>query len=187
MSSKLYSDIVNELSEILGALDPAGVDAVAEAIASAQGKIFCAGVGRSGYMMRAFSMRLMHCGFNSFFVGDTATPGASENDILVIGSGSGETGSLKAYAAKAKKLGLKIYTVTTSPDSELGKTSEICLHLKAISPKLSGNSNSITSVQPMGSLFEQGLLICLDGLVIKIMEKLGINSDEMFSRHANLE
>ena len=44
-----------------------------------------------------------------------------------------------------------------------------------------------TSVLPMGSLFEQSLLIFLDILVMRLMERQKIVSATMFERHANLE
>ena len=43
------------------------------------------------------------------------------------------------------------------------------------------------SVQPMGSLFEQSLLICLDYVILILMDKTQITAEEMFARHANLE
>ncbi len=46
---------------------------------------------RSGLMMRVFAMRLMHMGFESHVVGETLTPAVEKGDLLVIGSGSGET------------------------------------------------------------------------------------------------
>ena len=38
-----------------------------------------------------------------------------------------------------------------------------------------------------GSLFEQALLLFLDGLVMEIIGQRGISHDEMAGRHANLE
>jgi D-arabinose 5-phosphate isomerase GutQ len=43
------------------------------------------------------------------------------------------------------------------------------------------------SSQPMGSLFEQGMFLLLDALIVMLMEKRDVNADEMFDRHANLE
>jgi 6-phospho-3-hexuloisomerase len=44
-----------------------------------------------------------------------------------------------------------------------------------------------TSAQPMGSLFEQALLLVLDALVMEVMDRKGLSSDVMFQKHANLE
>ena len=44
-----------------------------------------------------------------------------------------------------------------------------------------------TSIQPMGNLFEQALFVLLDIFIMMLMEREGLTSDEMFTRHANLE
>ena len=125
-----YAQIAEEISNLLGRIDRKTAESMAKELASAN-RIFLTGVGRSGYMMRGFAMRLMHCGLNAYFLGDSSTPNARKNDILFIGSGSGETGSLKAYAEKAKKIELRIFSITTMPDSTIGTMSDICLHLPA--------------------------------------------------------
>ena len=45
----------------------------------------------------------------------------------------------------------------------------------------------VASVQPMGSLFAQSLLIVLDIVVMTLMEQKGLDSNTMFERHANFE
>jgi 6-phospho-3-hexuloisomerase len=42
-------------------------------------------------------------------------------------------------------------------------------------------------MQPMGALFEQCLLLVLEGVVVRLMQMRGADSDDMFQRHANLE
>lgn len=180
-----YEGIVREIGALLGGVDTTKVDAMAAHLAASP-RVYCVGVGRSGYMMRAFALRLMHCGLNAYFIGDSSTPGARAGDTFVLGTGSGETESLKAYAAKAKKLGLSILTITTVPDSTLGKAADICLQLPAPTPKANVQSGFV-SIQPMGSLFEQCLLLCLDELIMEIMDKMGLTAETMFTRHANLE
>ncbi len=180
-----YEGMVREIGALLGGVDAAKVDAMAARLAASP-RIYCAGVGRSGYMMRAFTVRLMHCGLNAHFIGDSSTPGSRAGDTLVLGTGSGETESLKAYAAKAKKIGLSILTITTVPDSSLGKAADICLQLPAPTPKANVDAGFI-SIQPMGSLFEQCLLLSLDEMIMEIMDKMNLTAETMFKRHANLE
>ena len=52
--------------------------------------IFIYGVGRSGYIGRCFTMRLMHLGFNAYFIGDSC-PSVNKNDLLILISGSGKS------------------------------------------------------------------------------------------------
>ncbi len=177
--------IISELNATLKHVSIEDADEAVNHICTAP-KIFLAGVGRSGYMMKAFTMRLMHSGLNAFVIGDTETPKATKNDLLILGSGSGETESLLAIAKKAKKIGLHIIVITGFPKSSLGILGSEVIQISAPTPK-SSNKNNFNSVQPMGSLFEQSLLIYLDALVLEIMDRKNLNGAAMFSRHANLE
>ncbi|MCK4925032.1 MAG: SIS domain-containing protein, partial [Spirochaetes bacterium] len=75
-------------------------------------KIFCAGSGRSGLVMRTFAMRLMHMSLQSFVAGETTTPGIGKRDLLIIGSGSGETEGLLVMAQRARQVGAQVALVT---------------------------------------------------------------------------
>ncbi len=43
------------------------------------------------------------------------------------------------------------------------------------------------SVQPLGTLFEQSMLILCDSLVLALMRRTGVSAAQMFAHHANLE
>jgi 6-phospho-3-hexuloisomerase len=148
-----------------------------------------AGAGRSGLMMRAFAMRLMHLGLDAHAVGDATTPSLRGGDLLVIGSGSGETASLQAQARKARQLGAEVALITIVPESTIGKLADPVIRLRAPSPKAARTSGepAASSIQPMGSLFEQGLLLLLDIVVMRMAAAEGIPQEQMFQRHANLE
>lgn len=177
--------ILSELESILKDVNAEDSDRAVKMICSAP-RIFLAGVGRSGYMMRAFAMRLMHSGLHAYMVGDTETPGAAAGDLLILGSGSGETESLIAVAEKSKKLGLHLLVVTGFSDSPLGSLAEQTVKISAPTPKSSRRSGFV-SAQPMGSLFEQALLLYLDAVVMEIMDHEKLDGKTMFGRHANLE
>ncbi|MFZ7946550.1 MULTISPECIES: 6-phospho-3-hexuloisomerase [Bacillaceae] len=177
--------ITVELSEVFDKLDEEKATEVVELIQNAP-RIFAAGAGRSGLVMKAFSMRLMHMGFEVHVIGDVTTPNARSGDLFILGTGSGETGSLITYANKAKKLGLNIITLTSFVDSTLGNLADITLQIPAPTPK-SDKTSDITSIQPMGALFEQSLLICLDGLIMELMAVKTKDAHQMFQNHANLE
>ncbi|WP_046175921.1 6-phospho-3-hexuloisomerase [Domibacillus indicus] len=146
-------------------------------------KIFVAGAGRSGFMAKSFAMRMMHVGLDPYVVGETITPNLQEEDLLIIGSGSGETKSLAAMAEKAKSIGASVAAVTIVPDSSIGRLADLVIELPAQTKADTSNK----SIQPMGSLFEQSLLLFYDSLILEIMEKRGMNSGNMYGRHANLE
>ncbi|WP_343247588.1 6-phospho-3-hexuloisomerase [Diplocloster hominis] len=180
-----FERILEELKMTLSEVSEEQVARMVECIVKAP-HIYFAGVGRSGNLIRTFAMRMMHAGLNAYVVGDTATPGAQPGDLLIVGSGSGETESLMAYVAKAKRLGLHVITITSFADSSLARAADHVLQIPAPTPK-SDKASKFTSFQPMANLYEQSFLICLDAVSMEVMEALGLDSDTMFKRHANLE
>lgn len=178
------SSILQELERTLQGVRPDEIEVLAEQISSARA-IFVAGAGRSGLMMRAFAMRLMQMGFCAYVVGETVTPGIAAGDLLVIGSGSGETKSLAAMAAKAKSLGAAVAALTVVPESTLGTLASACVVIPAAT-KDGATGTSVTG-QPMGSLFEQALLLLFDTIVLHLMERKALEGAAMFKNHANLE
>lgn len=148
-----------------------------------EGKIFCDGAGRSRLQAEGFAMRLAQMGWNVHVVGEATAPALCAGDLLFICSGSGETKILVEHAAMAKKVGAVLMTVTTDEMSTLGKMSDHCIQVKAVSK----SQRSACSVQPMGSLFEQCSGILFDMMILMLMEKMGISGEEMFQNHCNLE
>ena len=186
MAIRTYIDqIIEELRTTLAHVSNEQGDKLVDAIIGARA-VFASGAGRSGMAVRGFAMRLMHLGFTVYVVGDTTTPSITDEDLLLIGSGSGSTGSLVVSAKKARGIGAKIGLVTIQEDSEIGKLADIVLTIPAPSPKLAGDQVS-QSQQPLGSLFEQGLFLTLDAIIRLLMVKAEIEGDAMFARHANLE
>ena len=45
----------------------------------------------------------------------------------------------------------------------------------------------ITSIQPMGSAFEQLQLITYDATIMELMDRMSETAETMFERHADLE
>lgn len=181
----ILSDIIDEIKFVAESIDEESADIIVKAITISP-RVFVAGVGRSGLMTKAFAMRLMHAGLDAKVIGEITTPNSREGDLLILATGSGETESLKAYAEKAKRNGLKIVTITAFPESTLGKIADTVLQIPAPTPK-SDIQPAVLSNQPMGSLFEQSLLLTFDALIINVMRALNLKSDVMFKNHANLE
>ncbi len=177
--------ILQELSRTVTNVEPSSLERLARTLMDAK-RVFVAGSGRSGLMMRAFAMRLMHMGFPVFIVGDTTTPAIGKDDLLVIGSGSGETGALTVFAGKAKAFGARVALLTTYPDSTIGRMADVIVRIHAPARKGPRKADS-ESIQPMGSLFEQSLLIVLDGVIMKLMLDKPVAIERMVKQHANLE
>jgi 6-phospho-3-hexuloisomerase len=181
----LFETILQELRGTLSQAEEGAIEVFLDRITRAN-RLFLAGTGRSGFMVRSFAVRLMHLGFTTYVAGETVTPSLQAGDLLILGSGSGETGSLQVMAQKARKLGVPIALVTASPQSSIGRLADLVVSLPAPTPKAS-SAQAPSSIQPMGTLFEQSLLLLFDLMVLRLMERKGIGPQAMFARHANLE
>lgn len=178
--------ILSELTGIYRRLDPGAAAQLVDAIES-KNATYLAGGGRSGLLLRCAAMRLMHMGRRVFVVGEVVTPAIREGDLLLIGSGSGETASLVAMAKKAKSVGASLALVTANAKSTIAGLADVIVRLAAPTPKASGLDDATASRQPMGNLFEQAMFLLMDAVVMELMARSGMSSDEMFQRHANLE
>lgn len=181
----ILGSIVAELAENAKKVSTEEIEKFADLVISAK-RVFVAGAGRSGFAARAFSNRTMHLGKIVYFVGEPTTPSIGEGDVLVIGSGSGETGSLVGMANKAKKLGAKIATLTIHPEASIGSIADAIITIPGATPK-SNLADTVKSAQPMGNAFEQMSWLVYDTAIMIMMDKLGKNEKEMFALHANLE
>jgi 6-phospho-3-hexuloisomerase len=159
----------------------------AAALMESSARIFVAGAGRSGLCMRALGMRLTHLGKTVYVVGETTTPSIAAENLLVIGSGSGKTTSLLTMAELAKRHGAKILLFTTDATSPLAELADHRVVIPAPSLKTSQEIRGLISTQPLGTLFEQSLLILCDSLILELMQRLGVDTAQMSERHANLE
>jgi hexulose-6-phosphate isomerase (EC 5.-.-.-) len=104
------------------------VDRMAEVLVDLyhrKGKVLVMGAGRSGLVGKAFAMRLLHLGFNSYVLGETIVPSISRGDVAVAISGSGRTGLIVEAADAAKKVGAYVIAITTYPESPLGQLADL--------------------------------------------------------------
>ncbi|EIT87091.1 6-phospho-3-hexuloisomerase (PHI) [Fictibacillus macauensis ZFHKF-1] len=176
MTTSPFDAIISELQQLKGSLSQEELDTFIDHLTEGK-RIFIAGAGRSGLMAKAFCMRLMHLGRQAYTVGDVSTPSFTKDDVIVFASGSGETASLKLMAKKAKESGGRIITVTASKASSLRNDADAVVTLPVHD----------TSMQPMGSTFEQTLLLFFDAVVLRYMERYSITEQRMKQTHANLE
>lgn len=174
--------ILDELNETLNCIDEESCANAITLIDEAK-KIFALGLGRAGFMEKSFAMRLMHMGKDAYVVGETINPNFDKGDLLIVGSGSGETKELLQKAQKAKDFGGKVLLFTTAPESSIAKISDAVISINASSKAEVKQS----SVQPMASLYEQSILLAADALVLTMMDASDKPNSEMFKKHSNLE
>ncbi len=183
--AELVQAVLNELEGALASVNAEDLTALRRALIGAR-CIYIAGMGRSGLQMRGFAMRLMHLGLSVHVVGETTTPGIREGDLLLIGSGSGQTASLVQHACSAKASKAQVALITTEGKSPLSELADCVLQLCPPALKRNGPAGR-TSIQPMGTLFEQSLGLVLDILVLQLMAELEITAEQMLARHATLQ
>lgn len=176
--------IIKELEADAQQIDQLQLNNVETAILQAN-RVFIDGAGRSGFAARAFANRLMHLGFQTFFVGEPTTPSLQKEDLLFIGSGSGKTASLVTKAKMAKKIGATLATATINPNGEIGSIADCTITIPGISAK--GGSLKTITTQVLGSSFEQLSWLVYDSMIIDLKNKTNQSQEAMKYRHANLE
>lgn len=180
----LGKTITQELTQVFEKLDESQIVDFIEAIDNAK-RIILIGVGREGLATRAFTMRLMHMGIDAHWIWDDTTPSIGHGDLLIATSGCGEIGHIHYVVETAEKRGAKIALVTGDPHKKTAKLADFILFVPA--SVYLGTANVVPSVQPMGNLFEQALLITFDMIVMTLRDRKGISSEVMEKRHRNLE
>lgn len=170
-------EILRDLEEVLEAVPPADTDEFLDTIVAAR-RVFMYGLGRSGLVARMFGMRLVQLGQEATIVGDTTTPAIRADDLLVICSRTGRSPILRHAVGLGHKEDAKAVAVVGMAETALARAADLVVRLPV---------ESVASAhQPMGSLFEQALLLYLDATVMRLMRKLGITVEEMQEIHSNL-
>lgn len=186
--------IANFAINAIEAVDDSAVQSLLHEIVCAR-RIFIYGAGRSGLASRAFGMRLVHLGLQTYIIGETITPSTQKDDLFICISGSGETSSVLDYARSAKKAGVKIASITSYPESSLAKLSDLVLIIKGKTKldiskedydKRQIEGQSVT-LAPMGTLFEDTAMIFFDGIIAELMQKLGRDEHHMMQKHTCVE
>lgn len=174
--------IVDELDTASEKISDASLENIIEKLRS-HPRIFVYGTGRSGLMLKAFAMRLMQIGLNAYVVSETTTPSIAAGDLLVVASASGTTASVCMTAESAKAQGADLLVLTADPEAQLAAIAAPDI----VIPSATKFSTSAVSVQPLGSLFEQMLLVVFDAVILRMSRSASGSNDAMAKRHASLE
>ena len=179
-----YDKVLNEIQTTLSKSNFGDLIVFIEKILTCE-QIVVYGAGRVGLVMKSFSMRLNHLGLKSFFLGDSNVPKVDNKDLLIIGSGSGRTPSVKTIVDIAETNGLDIICITADKNSAIANSSVSVLFIDTQAKDTDLKLRS--SIQPMTTLFEQTLLITLDSIILMLMSKLNETHETMTLRHNILE
>ena len=157
------------LEAFLGALQPAR-------------RVFLYGRGRSGFVARAFAVRLMHLGYQTYVIGETITAPVQKEDVVVLVSGSGSTYPVVMTAELGRRQGATVVAITAQPDSEVARLAHVIVSLTP--PDGNGERARLA---PLGTLFETSAWLFFDAVVAILMARLGETESLMRKRHATLE
>ena len=176
--------IAEECQKALQKIDEEQSQKLVEAILNAD-EVFFIGVGRVMLSLQAICKRFAHFGIKAHCVGEITEPAITDKDLLIVGSGSGETLFPVAIAQKAKKIGAKVAWIGSNQESTIAKLADYKVRIP-VQSKLN-KPDELHSQQPMTSLFEQTLLLYGDSLAMEIMERKGLQFENLWKYHANLE
>ncbi|HMM74607.1 MAG TPA: 6-phospho-3-hexuloisomerase [Gammaproteobacteria bacterium] len=175
-----YREILDRVDAVLAGAEAGDVRRLIEALDGAP-RIFVSGAGRSALAARFFAMRLMHCGYTVFVVGEIVTPSVAAGDLLLVLSGSGATETLLPIARKARAAGARVALLTSKPASPLAELAHELVALGA-----DGSAQPRPGL-PMGTVFELSALVFFESVIYELVTAKGLCEEELRARHANLE
>lgn len=177
------SMIQSEIMDTTSRIDVSQLAVLVQRIQQAE-RVFLAGAGRSGLVLRMAAMRLMHLGLTVHVAGDTTTPAITPGDLLLLASGSGTTSGVVKSAETAVKAGAQVAAFTTNPDSPLAGLADVLVIVPAA--QKTDHGTTITR-QYSGSLFEQSVFIAAEAIFQSLWDNDPQPAEELWIRHANLE
>ena len=176
--------VIDECGSALSAIDFKQVAEYMDMLEEAD-KVFFVGVGRVLLALKCIAKRYAHLGINAVVVGEVTEPAITNKDVLIVGSGSGETMFPLGIARKAKRFGAKVIHIGSNPESSMKEIEDLFVRIPVESrAKVCGE---IPSKQPMTALFEQSLLLFGDVTASMLIRKKQININDLWQYHANLE
>ncbi len=176
--------IIKELGNTMGSIAADEVLALVGHIQRAE-KVFFVGVGRVLLSLEAIAKRLAHLGIKTYIVGQITEPAITDSDLLIVGSGSGESMFPLGIAKKARTLGATVAHIGSNPDSSMRGYNDTFIRIP-VQTKLD-RPDEVHSIQPMTSLFEQALLLLGDTIALMIIREKNIDMHNLWQFHANLE
>lgn len=206
---KLLDCAGKNVAETLNKVDPAQIEEIATAIAESK-RVFTAGWGRAGNIVRILGMDMSQIGMLVYCVGDNGTPSIHPGDILLINSGSGNTKTIAVIAEQAKEQGAKVALISGAApeDSIIGKIADINVTVPRLKknnfrPPVSKNVKN----KGLGERVDWGLTaeqreemayddvtgyyesaFALNEVIRKaVMEKTGAKTEDIMYYHNNLE
>ena len=183
-TAALVPTIVGEIQGVLGTFDYPSLDELAEELNRSE-HVLVAGEGRSGFMAKAFAMRLMHLGLHVHVVGETTTPAVRKGDLVIAVSGSGTTATTVRTAEQADTVGASVVAVTTDPESTLACRATTVVYVPAATKYR--KPGEAATIQPLSSLFDQVCHVVFDAVCLRLALLRDVDNTTARAAHANTE
>jgi 6-phospho-3-hexuloisomerase len=183
-TATLVPTIVDEIHSVLTTFDYRSLDELADRL-NRGAHVLVAGEGRSGFMAKAFAMRLMHLGLHVHVIGETTTPAVRAGDLLIAVSGSGTTASTVRTAEQAHAIGADVVAVTTDPESALADRADTVVHVPAATKYR--KPGEAATIQPLSSLFDQVCHVMFDAVCLRLAQLRDVDNVTARAAHANTE
>ena len=161
----------------VGSIPKKDIDKLIDLIMTKE-NIFIYGSGRSGLIGQLFAVRLVQMGFEVYFVGDMTTPIIGKNDLTILISNTGHTMSVVQTAEIARRIGSYVVSITSSSSSKLAhvSNSNVVLTIE--------KDRAAPAIAPLGTIFEDSVLLFLDSIVPELMSKMKVTETDMRKNHA---
>lgn len=166
-------DVIKALSQVAKGIKQKDVDDFVDLVNSSK-KIYVAGEGRSGLVVKAFAMRLARLEKHVYVVGETVTPPMKKDELLIAVSGSGETKTILETVKICRVLRGAVVSLTANPESSLSKVSHQVILIPAQLPKRLGHIYQLRELigvperPAIASMFELVSLIFLEVVAFKL-------------------
>lgn len=176
--------ITKELSTAMHSIKPDAVEKLIFEIMEAE-QVFFVGVGRVLLALQCVAKRFAHLGIRAHYVGEITEPAITKKDLLIVGSGSGNTLFPVGIGRKAKEIGAKVVHIGSNPNSDMRDIADFMVRIPVRTKYYL--EDEIDSKQPMTSLFEQAVLLLGDAIAKEIVDQKKGDIKGLWKYHANLE
>jgi len=178
--------VVAELAGVVArqqdAVDWASVRRLVEALDGAR-RVLVFGAGRSRSVALALAQRLNHVGVGAASVGESGNTRLGAEDVLLLVSGSGATASAVAMADQAAAAGVgTLVLLTSSEQSPLAERADVVCRLHA-----RGKGSSEATLSPYTAPFDVSALVLGEAVCRMVMEKRGMEDEEIEQWRPNVE
>ncbi|WP_339335036.1 KpsF/GutQ family sugar-phosphate isomerase [uncultured Maricaulis sp.] len=183
-------DPVNSARRVI-AIEREGMDALEQSISadfaatverlrSLEGRLICAGIGKSGHVARKIAATLASTGTPAYYVHPTE---ASHGDLGMIASSdavlalskSGETRELGDLIAYCRRFGVPLIAMTAEPDSTLGRAGNFLLAIPP-APEACGETRAPTTSTTL-------MMALGDALAVALLEARGFTAADFKTFH----